>query len=213
MVLEHAAGGDLGRRHGPALRHPRHRHVRAGGAGSDGRPAGRAGRRRPGAGVRDRHRPGRRPAGRARRPVSGIELSRPMVGQLRTKVDEATIPVVVGDMATAGRPGRVHARVPGVQHHLQPADPGGAGRLLPQRGPAPLPRRPVRHRAVGARAAHPPTGAGGHGLARRARLHRPGHLRRPCTSTSSPTTSGSATAGTPGCSAARTATSGRPSST
>jgi SAM-dependent methyltransferase len=39
-------------------------------------------------------------------PVVGIELSRPMVDQLRTKVDEATIPVVVGDMATAVAPGR-----------------------------------------------------------------------------------------------------------
>jgi SAM-dependent methyltransferase len=38
-------------------------------------------------------------------PVSGIELSRPMVGQLRTKVDEARIPVVVGDMATSRAPG------------------------------------------------------------------------------------------------------------
>ena len=34
-------------------------------------------------------------------PVTGIELSRPMIEQLRTKADEATIPVVVGDMATA----------------------------------------------------------------------------------------------------------------
>jgi len=34
-------------------------------------------------------------------PVTGIELSRPMIGQLRTKVDEAAIPVVVGDMATS----------------------------------------------------------------------------------------------------------------
>lgn len=33
--------------------------------------------------------------------VTGIELSRPMVDQLRSKVDEATIPVIVGDMATA----------------------------------------------------------------------------------------------------------------
>ncbi|MGR3867381.1 class I SAM-dependent methyltransferase [Streptomyces graminifolii] len=33
-------------------------------------------------------------------PVTGIELSRPMVEQLRTKADEATIPVVIGDMAT-----------------------------------------------------------------------------------------------------------------
>jgi SAM-dependent methyltransferase len=39
-------------------------------------------------------------------PVTGIELSGPMIEQLRTKVDEATIPVIVGDMATASAPGR-----------------------------------------------------------------------------------------------------------
>jgi len=33
-------------------------------------------------------------------PVTGIELSAPMVARLREKVDEATIPVVMGDMAT-----------------------------------------------------------------------------------------------------------------
>jgi SAM-dependent methyltransferase len=33
--------------------------------------------------------------------VTGIELSRAMIAQLRTKVDEATVPVVEGDMATA----------------------------------------------------------------------------------------------------------------
>jgi SAM-dependent methyltransferase len=38
-------------------------------------------------------------------PVTGVELSRPMVEQLRTKVDEATIPVVIGDMATTVVPG------------------------------------------------------------------------------------------------------------
>lgn len=38
-------------------------------------------------------------------PVAGIELSQPMIDQLRTKVDEATIPVVVGDMATTRAPG------------------------------------------------------------------------------------------------------------
>jgi len=38
-------------------------------------------------------------------PVTGIELSQPMIDQLRTKVDEATIPVVVGDMATTTAPG------------------------------------------------------------------------------------------------------------
>lgn len=38
-------------------------------------------------------------------PVSGIEISRPMVAQLRTKVDEQALPVVIGDMATATAPG------------------------------------------------------------------------------------------------------------
>jgi SAM-dependent methyltransferase len=38
-------------------------------------------------------------------PVAGIELSEPMVAQLRRKVDEATLPVVVGDMATTHVPG------------------------------------------------------------------------------------------------------------
>jgi SAM-dependent methyltransferase len=38
-------------------------------------------------------------------PVTGVELSEPMVEQLRTKVDETTIPVVLGDMATARAPG------------------------------------------------------------------------------------------------------------
>jgi SAM-dependent methyltransferase len=39
-------------------------------------------------------------------PVTGIELSPPMIDQLRTKADEARIPVTVGDMATAVAPGR-----------------------------------------------------------------------------------------------------------
>ncbi|GAA2166694.1 methyltransferase family protein [Humibacillus xanthopallidus] len=37
--------------------------------------------------------------------VTGIELSAPMVAQLRRKVDEATLPVTVGDMATTTVPG------------------------------------------------------------------------------------------------------------
>jgi SAM-dependent methyltransferase len=37
--------------------------------------------------------------------VTGIEASRPMIDQLRTKADEATIPVIAGDMATAVAPG------------------------------------------------------------------------------------------------------------
>jgi SAM-dependent methyltransferase len=39
-------------------------------------------------------------------PVTGIELSRPMVDRLRSKVDDATIPVVMGGMATTVAPGR-----------------------------------------------------------------------------------------------------------
>lgn len=38
-------------------------------------------------------------------PVAGIELSVPMIAQLRTKVDEQAISVVAGDMATARAPG------------------------------------------------------------------------------------------------------------
>ena len=38
-------------------------------------------------------------------PVVGIELSPAMIAQLRTKCGEATIPVVLGDMATAIAPG------------------------------------------------------------------------------------------------------------
>jgi SAM-dependent methyltransferase len=38
-------------------------------------------------------------------PVTGIELSGPMIGQLRAKAGEAAIPVITGDMATARAPG------------------------------------------------------------------------------------------------------------
>src|SRR5262245_11622454 len=38
-------------------------------------------------------------------PVVGIEKSEAMVAQLRTKADETTIPVVVGDMAKVLAPG------------------------------------------------------------------------------------------------------------
>ncbi len=38
-------------------------------------------------------------------PVTGIELSEPMVAQLRRKISEAELPVVVGDMATTVAPG------------------------------------------------------------------------------------------------------------
>jgi SAM-dependent methyltransferase len=38
--------------------------------------------------------------------VTGIELSPPMVDRLRTKADEATVPVIVGDMTTVVAPGK-----------------------------------------------------------------------------------------------------------
>jgi SAM-dependent methyltransferase len=38
-------------------------------------------------------------------PVTGIELSQPMIGQLREKAGETEIPVINGDMATARAPG------------------------------------------------------------------------------------------------------------
>lgn len=38
-------------------------------------------------------------------PVTGIELSQPMLNRLRAKADEAAIPVIAGDMATARAPG------------------------------------------------------------------------------------------------------------
>ena len=38
-------------------------------------------------------------------PVTGIELSAPMIERLRSKVDDATIPVIAGDMTTVRAPG------------------------------------------------------------------------------------------------------------
>ena len=38
--------------------------------------------------------------------VTGIEMSTSMIDRLRTKVDEARIPVIAGDMATTSAPGR-----------------------------------------------------------------------------------------------------------
>ena len=38
--------------------------------------------------------------------VTGIEMSTAMIDRLRTKVDEARIPVIAGDMATTSAPGR-----------------------------------------------------------------------------------------------------------
>ena len=65
-------------------------------------------------------------------PVTGIELSPHMVEQLRTKADGATIPVVVGDMASASAPRELHTGIPCVQHDIQSPESGRAGRMSPQ---------------------------------------------------------------------------------
>lgn len=39
-------------------------------------------------------------------PVTGIELSQPMIDRLRAKADDSAIPVIAGDMATARAPGQ-----------------------------------------------------------------------------------------------------------
>lgn len=38
-------------------------------------------------------------------PVTGIELSKPMIEQLRKKIDESSLPVIYGDMKSAAAPG------------------------------------------------------------------------------------------------------------
>lgn len=64
-------------------------------------------------------------------PVTGIESSPPMVERLRTKADESTIPVVIGDMATAVAPGEyslVYLVYNTISNLLTQ---GQAGRVLP----------------------------------------------------------------------------------
>ena len=108
--------------------------------------------------------------------VSGIELSEPMIAQLRTKVDEATIPVVAGDMTTTRVPGEfslVYLVFNTISNLLTQAAQvecfRNAARHL-------SPGRSLRHRALGARAARPPARQVRHGVPFRARLSRRRHL-------------------------------------
>ena len=111
-------------------------------------------------------------------PVTGIELSRPMVDRLRTKADEDSIPVVVGDMATVRAPGEytlVYLVFNTISNLLTQAEQV----VLPERGASPPPGgrfvielwvpelRKAAARAAGDRR---PVRAG---------LHPVGHLRRP----------------------------------
>ena len=52
--------------------------------------------------------------------VCGIDLSSAMVEQLRAKPGADRIQVTLGDFATTRVAGRVHARLPGLQHDQQP---------------------------------------------------------------------------------------------
>jgi len=75
-------------------------------------------------------------------PVSGIEISRHMVARLREKADETTLPVVVGDMATA--------RVPG-EHTLVYLVYNTISNLLTQDAQVACFRNAARHLAPGGR--------------------------------------------------------------
>lgn len=74
--------------------------------------------------------------------VSGIEIAAPMLAQLRTKVDEIRLPVVLGDMATA--------RVPG-QFSLVYLVFNGISNLLTQREQVACFRNAARHLGPGGR--------------------------------------------------------------
>jgi hypothetical protein len=78
-------------------------------------------------------------------PVTGIELSHPMIAQLRTKAAEAAIPVIAGDMATARAPSAytlVYLVYNAISCLLTR---GGQGGVFPQRRPPPSARWPVCH--------------------------------------------------------------------
>ena len=74
--------------------------------------------------------------------VSGIELSQPMLDQLRTKADDATIPVVLGDMASVRAPG---------QFRLVYLVYNTISNLLTQREQVQCFRNAARHLSVGGR--------------------------------------------------------------
>ncbi|WP_435588595.1 class I SAM-dependent methyltransferase [Micromonospora chalcea] len=109
--------------------------------------------------------------------VSGIELSVPMVERLRSKADAATIPVVIGDMATATAPGE-YSLVYLVYNTIS--------NLLEQAEQVACFRNAARHlkpggrfdRAGGAGTARTAARPAGGGLRDRARIRRRGHLRR-----------------------------------
>src|SRR4051812_33341656 len=69
-------------------------------------------------------------------PVHGIDMSNAMVAKLRAKEGSEDIGVTIGDFATTTVEGTFSV-VSGLQHDLEPDDPGGPGCVLPQRRRAP----------------------------------------------------------------------------
>jgi SAM-dependent methyltransferase len=109
-------------------------------------------------------------------PVTGIELSGPMIDQLRTKANETAIPVVTGDMATTRAPG-AYTLVYLVYNTIS--------NLLTQSEQVACFRNAARHLMPGGRFVIElwvpelrklPPGTAGHRVAVGAGLHRPEHL-------------------------------------
>src|SRR5829696_6385013 len=145
-------------------------------------------------------------------PVTGIELSPPMVERLRAKADDAAIPVVIGDMATARAPGQ-YALVYLVYNTIS--------NLLTQATQVACFHNATRHLAPGGRfvsscgfpscasfhrASKPPCCTSSRAISAWTRTTL-------CSSTSSPTTSILVRTGRQSSSVAHTATSGRLNST
>ena len=108
--------------------------------------------------------------------VTGIELSQPMIAQLRTKADEAAIPVIAGDMVTTRAPGE-YALVYLVYNTIS--------NLLTQSAQVACFRNAARHLTPGGRFVIElwvpelrklPPGQQATVWGIRARLHRPGYL-------------------------------------
>ena len=197
------------------------RHARAPGCSRpavlepDRRPPRRTCRRRASARVRHRHRPGRRPArraGRAASPASSCPARwSTSCAPRSTRRRSRSIRRRHGDAPSPrGRSRLVYLVFNTISNLLSQAAQVACFRNAARHLDT---RRPFRDRAVGSRAAEAPTRSAGHGLV----------LPSPATSGWTPTTSSPARrvpslpvrgeSRRPGCSAASTATSGRPSST
>ncbi len=112
-------------------------------------------------------------------PVTGIELSPPMIEQLRTRATDTQIPVVVGDMTTAQAPG---------EFTLAYLVYNTISNLLTQAEQVACFQNAARHLTPGGcfvielwvpELRKLPPGSVGHRHPLRARVHRRRHLRRP----------------------------------